>query len=136
MAEKITVEATITAPIEKIWEYWTEAEHITHWAFASDDWYVPRAENDLTIGGRFMTRMEARDRSTGFDFKGVYTAITPYEYIAYTIEDGRKVTTDFVKDGDGYKIIQRFEAENENTIEIQKTGWQAILNNFRKYVNQ
>ena len=129
----ITVENTINAPVEKVWQYWTKPEHITQWNNASDDWHTPRAENDLRVGGSFVSRMEAKDGSFGFDFGGVYDAITTNEYIEYTIGDGRKVKITFTADGNKTKVVESFEAESMNSIEMQKGGWQAILDNFKKY---
>ncbi len=133
MNTNITVEVTINAPIEKIWECFTAPEHITKWCHASEDWCAPNATNDLTVGGKFNTRMESRDGKFGFDFNGVYTAVEEYKHIEYTIEGGRKVQITFVKDELGYKVIETFEPENENPLDMQKSGWQAILNNFKKY---
>ena len=129
----ITVENTINAPIEKVWEYWTKPEHITKWSNASDDWHTPRAENDLRVGGTFSSRMEARDGSMGFDFGGVYDDVRNNEYIEYTLGDGRKVKVIFSGNGNTTKVTESFEAEDTNSIEMQRGGWQAILNNFKKY---
>lgn len=129
----ITVENTINAPVEKVWSYWTKPEHITQWNNASDDWHTPHAENDLRTGGSFVSRMEAKDGSFGFDFAGVYDAVTTNEYIEYTLEDSRKVTITFTADGGKTKVTESFEAENTNPVELQKAGWQAILDNFKKY---
>ncbi|MFZ1368784.1 MAG: SRPBCC family protein [Ferruginibacter sp.] len=134
-AEKtsITVETIVQAPVEKVWECWTKPEHITGWNNASDDWHTPRAENDLREGGKFLSRMEARDGSMGFDFRGVYDAVKPNELIAYTLEDNRKVHIVFTGSGNETTVTETFEAENENSIELQRSGWQAILNNFKSY---
>ena len=132
----ITIETTIDAPVEKVWEYWTKPEHITKWNNASDDWHTTRSENDFRAGGKFLARMEAKDGSVGFDFGGEYDAITPNEYIEYTIGDGRKVETFFNSDGNKTKITETFEAEDTNSIEMQKGGWQAILDNFKKYTEE
>jgi uncharacterized protein YndB with AHSA1/START domain len=129
----ITVENTIDAPIEKVWEFWTKPEHITNWNNASDDWHTPHAENDLRAGGSFVYRMEAKDGSMGFDFGGIYDEVRDNEYIEYTISDGRKVKVTFSVDGNTTKVVESFEAENMNSIEMQKGGWQAILDNFKKY---
>ena len=129
----ITIEANVNAPIEKVWELWTKPEHITKWNNASDDWHTPRAENDLRMGGKFLSRMEAKDGSFGFDFSGVYDEVKTNDLIAYTMDDGRKAKITFTKNGNTTKVIETFEAENENPIEMQKDGWQAILNNFKKY---
>ncbi len=129
----ITVENIINAPVEKVWEYWTKPEHITQWNNASDNWHTPHAENDFRPGGKFVSRMEAKDGSFGFDFGGVNDVITPHEYIEYTIGDGRKVKIYFKADGDKTKVKETFEAEDTNSIDVQQGGWQAILNNFKKY---
>ena len=132
--ETITIETTVKSSIEKVWKFWTAPEHITHWNNASDDWHTPRAENDLRIGGKFLYRMEAKDGSFGFDFNGIYDEVKVNELIAYKIEDGRKVKITFSKKGNETKVVETFEAESENSIELQRNGWQAILDNFKKYV--
>lgn len=129
----ITVETDIKAPVEKVWKFWTEPVHITKWCSASDDWHTPRAENDLKVGGTFSSRMEAKDGSFGFDFGGIYSEVKPNKEIAYTIGDGRKVKITFVNNGNQTKVIETFETENTNSVEMQRFGWQAILNNFKKY---
>jgi uncharacterized protein YndB with AHSA1/START domain len=129
----ITVETTIKAPVEKVWNYWTKPEHITNWYFASDDWEAPEAENDLWVNGKFRTRMSSTDGSSGFDFEGVYTSIVKNERIEYKIPDGRKVKISFSDESGNTKIVESFDAENENPYELQRGGWQAILNNFKKY---
>lgn len=129
----ITVEATINAPVEKVWDYWTSPEHIMQWNNASDDWHTPHAENDFRAGGRFLSRMEAKDGSVGFDFSGVYDGIKEHEWIAYTIGDSRKVSVEFSGNGNKTKVTEMFEPESMNSIEMQKSGWQAILDNFKRY---
>jgi len=129
----ITVKTIVQAPVEKVWECWTKAEHITGWNNASDDWHTPRAENDLRVGGKFLSRMEARDGSMGFDFGGVYDEVKPNEGIAYTLDDDRKVKIGFTGNGNETTVTETFETENENSIELQRVGWQAILDNFKKY---
>jgi uncharacterized protein YndB with AHSA1/START domain len=129
----ITVEALIGAPIEKAWRFWTSPEHITKWNNASDDWHTPYTENDLQAGGKFLSRMEARDGSFGFDFWGIYDEVKINELIGYTMGDGRKARIEFIAQGDKCKIVESFEAEEENSLELQQGGWQAILNNFKKY---
>src|SRR4051812_20284671 len=131
--QKITVESTVKAPVDKVWELWTLPEHITKWNNASDDWHTPTAQNDLRKGGKFSARMEAKDGSFGFDFGGVYNEVKTNELIEYTIGDGRKVQVIFSSKGDETKVIETFDAENENSIEMQKSGWQSILDNFKKY---
>lgn len=129
----ITVETTVNAPVEKVWQSWTRPEHITQWNNASDDWHTPRAENDLRVGGTFLARMEAKDGSFGFDFGGVYDDVQENRYIEYTLGDGRKVKVHFTSQGNSTKVVETFEAENTHSIEMQKGGWQAILDNFKKY---
>ena len=132
----ITIEATVQATVERVWKYWTEPKHITKWNNASEDWHTPFAENDLRAGGKFLSRMEAKDGSFGFDFGGVYDEVRLYEVISYSMEDGRKVNITFIGQGNETKVIETFEAENTNDIEMQKGGWQAILDNFKKYAEQ
>ena len=131
---KIAVEATVTAAPEKAWKFWTKPEHITKWNFASGDWHCPHAENDLRVGGKLKSRMEARDGSVGFDFEATYDEIVSQKKITYTMADGRKATTNFEGVGSSTRITTVFEAENENSVEMQKGGWQAILDNFKKYI--
>lgn len=129
----ITVEATVNATINRIWKFWTSPEHIILWNNASEDWHTPRAENDFRVGGSFLSRMEAKDGSFGFDFAGAYNEIEIHKRIAYTLFDGRKVLINFEADGNSTTITESFEAESENSVEIQKYGWQSILNNFKRY---
>ena len=129
----ITVENIIHAPVTKVWEYWTKPEHIVKWNNASDDWHTPWAKNDLRSGGRFVSRVEAKDGSFGFDFCGVYDAVTENEYIENTLDDGRKVQITFTAQGSNTSVVESFEPENINSLELQKGGWQAILDNFKKY---
>lgn len=134
---KITVETTIDAPVEKVWEFYTETKHVTKWNNASEDWHTPWAKNDLRVGGKFVYRMEAKDGSAGFDFNGIYDEVNKYEIIAYTIEGGRKVKVVFTKRGEETTHVKvTFDPENENPIEMQRDGWQAILNNFKDYVEE
>jgi uncharacterized protein YndB with AHSA1/START domain len=129
----ITVATSVNAPIEKVWEYFTKPEHIIKWNNASDDWHSPKAENDLRVGGNFNYRMEAKDGSFGFDFGGTYEAVELNKYIEYTIGDGRKVKLNFTANGDTTNVKEDFEAEGTHSIDMQKGGWQAILDNFKKY---
>jgi uncharacterized protein YndB with AHSA1/START domain len=129
----ITVETTVNAKVQKVWKLWTTPEHIMHWNNASDDWHTPQVVNDLRVGGKFVCRMEAKDGSSGFDFDGIYSAVKTNERISYAIGDGRKVTITFSSAGNKTKITETFEAEDENPVEMQRGGWQAILNNFKKY---
>lgn len=131
--QDITIETIIKAPVVKVWDYWTKPEHLIKWNHASDDWHTTHAENDLREGGKFSSRMEAKDGSFGFDFGGVYDVIRENEYIEYTLGDGRKVKTTFAGQGTETRIVETFEAESANSIEVQRSGWQAILDNFKKY---
>ncbi|WP_159882410.1 SRPBCC family protein [Paenibacillus puerhi] len=129
----ITVETTVHCPVEKVWQYWTEPKHITQWNNASDDWHTPYAENDLKVGGKFVSRMEAKDGSFGFDFGGVYDEVSTNESLSYTLGDGRKVKIAFIRQGNDTQIVESFEAEETNAVDMQQAGWQAILDNFKKY---
>jgi len=131
--EKITVEVLVNKSLAEVWDLWTNPKHITQWNHASDDWHSPKAENDLKPGGKFCFRMEAKDGSVGFDFNGVYSEVRVNEKIAYTIEGGRSVEIFFSQEGAQTKVVEIFEAEDQNPIEMQKNGWQTILNNFKKY---
>lgn len=132
-SKKITIKTIVSASPQKVWEFWTEPKHIINWNFASDDWHCPNAENDFKEGGKFTYRMEAKDGSFGFDFWGVYDEIIDQKKIAYTMGDGRIAITIFEDHGNKTKITKTFDAENENPIEMQRAGWQSILNNFNKY---
>jgi uncharacterized protein YndB with AHSA1/START domain len=120
-------------PIEKVWEYWNQPQHITQWCRASEDWHAPKATNNLEIGGKFCTTMAAKDGTLSFNFDGIYNEIIPYKKIVYTISDGRKVYVLFILWENEIKILQLFEIETTNSKEMQKNGWQAILNNFAGY---
>ncbi|RUS47445.1 SRPBCC family protein [Cohnella sp. AR92] len=133
---KVTVQAVIQAPVDKVWTYWNEPNHITKWNQASEDWHSPRAENDLRVGGKFTTRMEAKDGSMGFDFGGTYDIVKQHEAISYTMGDGRKVDIAFVDQGNATTVIETFDAESTHPVEFQQAGWQAIMNSFKKYVEE
>lgn len=137
-AEKtvLTVTANVAAPVNKVWEYWNKPEHITQWAFASPEWHTPTASNDLRVGGSFSSRMEAKDGSMGFDFGGIYDVVEENKYIEYTLGDQRKVKITFTADGETTNISESFEAEGQNPVEMQQMGWQAILDNFKKYAEE
>jgi uncharacterized protein YndB with AHSA1/START domain len=130
---KIEIEAQVNAPIAIAWSAYTGPQHITQWNFASDDWHCPRAENDLRVGGRYFARMEAKDGSFGFDFEAHYSAVTPHQMLAYVMGDGREVRTTFEAHGGATKVTTVFDAETQNSIEMQRDGWQAILNSFATY---
>lgn len=131
--EKITVETIINKPIETVWKSWTLPQNIINWSFASDDWHSPEAENDLQNGEKFRTKMSAKDESVSFDFEGEYTEIVNHKTIKYTISDGRNVSVSFEDLQEKTKVTETFEAENIHSLELQKDGWQAILDNFKKY---
>lgn len=130
----ITVSVAINAGIEKVWEYFNSPEHIIQWNSASPEWHTPRATNDLRVGGKINSRMEAKDGSMGFDFEGIYSNIIPHQLIEYVIGDGRKVKVVFSADNDITTLTETFEAEGTHPKEMQEQGWQAILNNFKRHV--
>ena len=132
--KKITVQTMVSSPIEQVWSCWTQPDHIKQWAFASTDWHVPHAENNLKVGGKFLTRMEAKEGGEGFDFEGEYTNINDHKLIEYKMSDGRMVSVTFNETNEGVEMIETFDPETENPLEMQKAGWQAILENFRTYV--
>jgi len=129
---KITISVLINAPIETAWNTWTNPNDIIQWNTASDDWHTTKAENDLRTGGKFSYRMEAKDGSLGFDFAGVYERVVSHEHITYSMIDGRKVTIDFSAENNKTKVVEIFEAEPTHSTELQQSGWQAILDNFKK----
>lgn len=132
--KNVTVEAVVNAPINIVWEYYTKPEHIIKWNFASADWISPRASNDLRAGGRFSSRMESVDGTAGFDFEGTYDEVVEPNTIKYHLDDNRKVTVAMQEQESGTKVSVTFDLEEENTEELQRGGWQAILDNFKKYV--
>lgn len=130
--EKITVAATIAANPKKVWDYYTQPEHITQWNFADPSWHCPKAENDMRIGGTYKARMEAKDGSFGFDLEAVYSEIVPGEKFIYGMGD-RQVHVTFRPTEDQTEVTIVFDAETVNPVEMQKAGWQAILDNFKAY---
>jgi uncharacterized protein YndB with AHSA1/START domain len=132
--ERITVEVALNADLSRVWNAWTIGEEIINWNFASEDWCCPRASSDLRVGGKFTSRMEAKDGSFGFDFEGVFTRVDVEKAIHYTLPDGRKVEVEFIQEESHVRVIEHFDAEGENPVEMQRAGWQAILFNFKKYV--
>jgi uncharacterized protein YndB with AHSA1/START domain len=131
---KITINATVSADRQKVWDYYTQPEHIINWNFASDDWQCPSASNDMRVGGKYSARMEAKDGSFGFDFEAIYDDILSGESFIYTMTDGRQVNVSLESRGNQTDITVTFDAETQNSIELQRNGWQAILDNFKKYV--
>jgi uncharacterized protein YndB with AHSA1/START domain len=134
--KQITVKATVNASVEKCWEYYTDPVHVVKWSFADESWHSPKAENDLRIGGRFLTRMEAKDTSEGFDFTGTYDDVVTHQKISYTMDgdDMRKVSVVFEGDDKKTDVTVTFDAEEENPLEFQQSGWQSILNKFKEVV--
>jgi len=132
-ATKVTVSATVNAPVEKVWQCWNTPADIMKWCSASEDWHTPKSENDLRVGGAFSSRMEAKDGSFGFDFGGIYDVVDEHKQISYTMGDGRKVDIHFANDGNATHIKETFDAESVNPVDMQQAGWQAILDNFKKY---
>jgi uncharacterized protein YndB with AHSA1/START domain len=132
----ITVEAIIEAPIETVWNFWTKPEHVMHWNFASKDWHCPKATSDFNIGGEFHYIMAAKDGSVAFDFCGTFTKIIDQSFIEIFLEDGRELNIQFESEGSSTKIIETFEPEEVNSMELQKQGWQAILDNFKTYAEK
>ena len=132
----ITVKNTVNAPIEKVWEYWTKAEHVKNWNFAASDWHCPNATNDLQVGGEFHYTMAAKDNSFSFDYWGTYQKIEINKLIDFILGDGRKVVVSFETTNNGTIVTEEFEPEQQNPPERQQTGWQMILDNFKAYVEQ
>lgn len=135
MPNKIKVTATVNADVKKTWEYYTQPKHITNWNFADPSWHCPSASNDMRVGGRYVARMEAKDGSFGFDFDAVYTHINPGKEFTYEF-GGRFATVTFNANNKATEVIVEFDPETENSLELQKNGWQAILTNFKKYVEE
>jgi uncharacterized protein YndB with AHSA1/START domain len=131
--DKIEVTVVLDAEVEKVWDYYTNPEHITKWNFAHPSWHCPNAENNMQIGGTYKARMEAKDRSFGFDFEAVYTNIIEGKEYTYQFNE-REATVSFNEINNQTELTVKFDPETENPIELQKEGWQAILNNFKKYV--
>ena len=131
---KITVETVVKAEPSRVWEAWNNPAEIQQWNNASDDWHTTRSTVDLREGGKFTSRMESKDGSEGFDFEGTYTRVEPNKTIEYRMGDGREVKVEFVPSSDGVLVKETFDTENENTPELQRQGWQAILDNFGKHV--
>ena len=138
MSQKIKISALVQANLEQTWNCYTLPTHITQWNFADQSWHCPHAENDLQVGGKYTARMEAKDGSFGFDFEGIYNKVVLNKELSYhlgaELGEGREVTTHFEPQGDSTLVTTIFDPENENPVEMQKTGWQMILDNFKKYV--
>lgn len=129
----IKIDTLVHAPLDYVWETWNTPSHIIHWNHASDDWHSPKADSNFVEGGRFIYRMEAKDNSFGFDFSGTFVEIVDKKRIVTRLDDDRIVQTEFIQENDGVRIIETFEAEDENSVEMQKEGWYAILNNYKLY---
>lgn len=134
--KKIKVETLVPLPVEKVWYYWTSPEHIKKWNHASPDWHTTSVENDLREKGKFNFRMEAKDASGGFDFEGEYTEVNKPKKIKYRISDGREVEVLFKPIDNATFIEETFDAEEDNPVDMQQKGWQAILENFREYAER
>ena len=134
--EQVTIKASIKSSLNKVWGYWTSPEHIVKWNTASEDWHTTKADNDLRVGGKFMSRMEAKDGSFGFDFEGTYDEVVPHKRIAYTLDDNRKVVVTFTEKEGKTEVVETFETETENPVAMQRSGWQAILDNFNVYTEK
>ena len=129
----ITVSTMVNAPVEKVWQCWNGPDHITKWCQATPEWHAPSADNDLRKGGKFRTTMAAKDGSMSFEFEGVYDEVEPMKRIAYTMADGRRVKIVFEQEGQQTRITETFDPESQNSIELQRGGWQAILDSFKQY---
>ena len=129
----ITIETLVHAPINLVWDTWNSPNHVVHWNHASDDWHSPKAENNFVVGGKFVYRMEAKDNSFGFDFSGTYEEIVDKKRVVTRLDDNRLVKTEFHVENDSVRIVDTFEAEDQNSIELQREGWSAILNNYKLY---
>lgn len=129
----LTIETNVKSLIDKVWDSWNNPLHIIHWNHASDDWVTPKATNDFKVGGKFVYRMEAKDGSFGFDFSGAYVDIQENKLVVTRLDDERLVSTEFIQMPDSIRIVETFEAEGENSIEMQREGWLAILTNFKNY---
>ncbi len=129
----ITIETLVHAPINLVWDTWNSPNHVVHWNHASDDWHSPKADNNFVVGGKFVYRMEAKDNSFGFDFSGTYEEIVDKKRVVTRLDDNRLVKTEFYVENDSVRIVETFEAEDQNSIELQREGWSAILNNYKLY---
>ncbi|MET0637466.1 MAG: SRPBCC family protein [Chitinophagaceae bacterium] len=134
--KSVTISCTVDLPVQKVWEYWSKPEHIVKWNNASDDWHTPSAENDLRVGGKFVSTMAAKDGSASFNFEGNYTEVEEHRVIAYKMADNREVRITFTDDGDSTEIQEIFDAEDTHPVELQQSGWQSILDNFKEYAEE
>jgi uncharacterized protein YndB with AHSA1/START domain len=133
MSTRITISALVNKPVADVWNVWTDPKHIMQWNAAGDDWHCPKAANDLRTGGNFSSTMAARDGSFSFDFEGVYDDVQPHKCIAYTMADGRTCEILFTAENGGTRVVEAFDAESQNPVEMQRGGWQAILDRFKAY---
>jgi uncharacterized protein YndB with AHSA1/START domain len=134
--QSITVQADVKAPVEKVWKLWTDVEHVKQWNSASPDWHTPNGRNDLRVGGTYSYTMAAKDGSVSFDFGGTYTKVDQHRVIESKLGDDRMVKVIFEKSGSGTRVVETFDAEEQNSVEMQRGGWQAILDNFKKYAEE
>jgi uncharacterized protein YndB with AHSA1/START domain len=131
---KITVETVVAAPLVEVWNAWNDPDQIVRWNQAQEGWHTARSTVDLRAGGKFLSRMEAKDGSVGFDFEGTYTRVVPHSLVEYRMSDGREVRVELTERADGVVVKETFDAETENPSEVQRAGWQAILDNFGRHV--
>ena len=133
MKHKVTVETVVDKDVEEVWKFWTSPEHITNWNFATPEWHCPTAEHELEVGGKLKYHMAAKDGSMAFDYIATFEKIKPNELLEYVLDDERKVTVNFNRQNGSTKIIEVFEVEDEYSMDMQRQGWQAILDNFKSY---
>jgi uncharacterized protein YndB with AHSA1/START domain len=134
--QAVTISTEISAPVARVWRAFTTPADITRWNFANDDWCCPSAEVDLRVGGAYRARMEAKDKSFGFDFEGVYEEVDPEKALTLLMSDGRRARTTFEAVGERTKVTTVFDAEEQNSVELQRNGWQAILDNFKHHAER
>jgi uncharacterized protein YndB with AHSA1/START domain len=132
----ITISTTVSLPVAKVWDYFSDPKHIVNWNNASDDWHTPSSENDLRVGGKFVNTMAAKDGSASFNFEGFYTEVENHKLIAYKLGDERKVRLEFSEEDGATKMVETFDPEQTHSREMQQGGWQAILDNFKKYAEE
>lgn len=131
---QISIETEVKATPAQVWDAWVTPEDITRWNFAIDEWCCPSAEINFEVGGAFKYRMAAKDGSMAFDFEGTFIKVIPQNAIHFALGDNRVVTVEFIETATGVRVVETFDAEDEHSAEMQKQGWQSILNNFKKHV--
>ena len=133
MSKSIRIEVLVDAAVSKAWESWTSPDHIVHWNFASEDWQCPSASVDLRVGGKYEARMEAKDGSMGFDFIATFVEVEPLAKLVSRLDDSRLIDVEFKEEGGKTRVIEEFEIEDQNSAEMQRQGWQNILDNYKSY---